>query len=109
MGINNKLIIRQIMQEQDYGWLLEGCHTISVVARAYAPSEHSISSTRSFRRTLKRYSRLYSELLDAEYTDSTSVMTPLQISILVRHWGLPVQARIEAGKIKKNKCQQDIF
>ena len=93
-----------MMKEQDYNWLLEGCHTISVVARAYAPSEHSISSTRSFRRTLKRYPILYSELLDAEYTDSTSVMTPLQISILVRHWGLPALARTEAEKSKKGTC-----
>lgn len=97
------------MQEQDYSWLLEGCHTTAVVARAYAPSEHSISSTRSFRRTLKRYPVLYSELLDAEYTDSTSVMTPRQISILVHHWGNPGQARAEAEKIKQNKRQQDIF
>lgn len=97
------------MQEQDYNWLLEGCHTTSVVARAYAPSENSISSTRSFRRTLKRYPILYSELLDAEYTDSTSVMTPLQISILVHHWGNPGLARTEAGKTKNNKRQQDIF
>lgn len=93
------------MKEPDYNWLLEGCHTTSVVARAYAPSENSISSTRSFRRTLKRYPILYSELLDAEYTDSTSVMTPLQISILVHHWGNPGQARAEAEKTKKSKCQ----
>lgn len=91
------------MKEQDYNWLLEGCHTISVVARAYAPSEHSISSTRSFRRTLKRYPMLYSELLNVEYTDSTSVMTPFQISIIVRHWGLPAQARTEVEKVQKNK------
>lgn len=79
------------MKDQNFNWLLEGCHSVSEVARTYSPSEYSTSSTRTFRKNLKRFPILYSELLDAEYSDSTPIMTPLQITILIRHWGMPRQ------------------
>lgn len=88
------------MKAQNYDWLLEGCHPVSEVAKAYSPSEYSSSATRAFRRSLKQFPKLYAELLEAEYTDSTPVMTPKQVAILVRHWGPPGQARIEMEKGK---------
>lgn len=91
------------MKESTYEWLLEGCHSVSEVARAYSPSEYSTSSTRTFRRNLKRFPLLYSDLLDAEYTDFASILTPIHISIIVRHWGLPGYAREELEKEKEKR------
>ncbi|WP_044269258.1 DUF4248 domain-containing protein [Bacteroides timonensis] len=86
------------MKDKKFDWLLQGCHALSEVAQAYYPCVHNSSSIRSFRKRVKEIPKMYAELLDAEYTDKTTVLTPLQIAVVIRHLGLPNQAREEWDK-----------
>lgn len=78
------------MKHQSYDWLLVGCHLITEVAVAYySHYAHNSSAVKSFRRVIKENSKLSQELSDAGYTVKTTHLCPMQISIIVRHLGLP--------------------
>ena len=86
------------MKERNFDWLLQGCHPLSEVAQAYYPCEYNSSSIRSFRKHSQGIPQLYADLLEAEYTDKVTTLTPLQIAIVIRHLGVPNQAKEELEK-----------
>lgn len=86
------------MKHQSYDWLLIGCHLITEVAVAYYPHyAHNSSAVKSFRRVIKENSKLSQDLSEAGYTVKTTHLCPIQISIIIRHLGLPdfVESMIE--------------
>lgn len=88
------------MKHQSYDWLHVGCHLITEVAVAYYPHyAHNSSAVKSFRRVIKENSRLSQELADAGYTAKTTHLCPIQVSIIVRHLGMP---DFVEGMIEKN-------
>lgn len=38
---------------------------------------------------IERYPNLYAELLEAGYKRPNTLLTPRQICIVIRHWGMP--------------------
>lgn len=98
------------MKEKNYDWMLSGCHPVSEVAQAYLQSDYNSSAARALRRRIKDFPKLHAELLEAEYTESSPILTPIQIAILIRHWGEPGIARKELTKKEEGEKQkQDIF
>jgi len=83
------------MKRESFDWLLQGCHPLSKVAQAYYPCVHNSSSIRSFRQHVKEIGDMYKELLEVGYNNQLIILTPLQIAVLIRHLGLPDQARLE--------------
>lgn len=78
------------MKKKNFDWLLVGCHHISEVAIAYYPNyAYSCSAVKALRRSFQEHSHLLQELTDAGYTTKTSHLTPMQISVVIRYWGLP--------------------
>lgn len=78
------------MNNQHPNWLLEGFHPISTVAIAYFPDlQASSSAIRRFRSEIQKHPRLARELAEAEYHPHTLMLSPRQISIIIRHWGMP--------------------
>lgn len=86
------------MKERNFDWMFQGCHPLSEVAQAYYPCEHNSSSIRSFRKHVKELPKLYADLLEAGYTDKTTMLTPLQIAVIIRGLGAPDQAKEEVEK-----------
>ena len=81
------------MNNQHPNWLLEGFHPISTVAVAYFPALQANSSAiRRFRCEIQKHPRLARELAEAEYHPHTLMLSPRQISIIIRHWGMPDEA-----------------
>lgn len=97
------------MKQNDYSWLLFGCHPISEVAMAYCPCEHTTSSTRAFRKLIRSYPRLYTYLCENGYSEHGNTLVPLQIAAVVREWGMPCEAFQEMQKQLKEKKDKDIF
>lgn len=89
------------MKEENFDWLLSGCHALSRVAQAYYPCELNTSSIRSFRKHVRELPALYADLLSVEYTDKLVNLTPLQNAVIVRHLGFPDQVKREHGRRKK--------
>ena len=81
------------MKERNFDWMFQGCHPLSEVAQAYYPCEHNSSSIRSFRKHVKELPKLYADLLEAGYTDKTTMLTPLQIAAKSVDWELPIRQR----------------
>lgn len=81
------------MKERNFDWMFQGCHPLSEVAQAYYPCEHNSSSIRSFRKHVKELPKLYADLLEAGYTDKTTMLTPLQIAAIIRGLELPIRQR----------------
>lgn len=79
----------------NFDWLLQGCHPLSKVAQAYYPCDHNSSSIRAFRKNVHGIPKFYADLLEAEYSDKVTVLTPLQIAMVIRHLGMPNQPREE--------------
>lgn len=96
------------MKQNDYDWLLFGCHPISDVAMAYCPCEHTTSSTRAFRRLVENFPRLYDALCQSGYDKHSTILVPLQIAIVIREWGMPGEAFLERQKLFSEK-KTDIF
>lgn len=91
---------KSLKMEQNFNFLLKGCHALSAVAVAYFPEYlHASSAVRTFRRTIKEYGALQDELTEAGYTPTTTTLTPKQIAIIVRFWGMPT---LVADIIEKN-------
>lgn len=70
------------MKEENFDWLLSGCHALSRVAQAYYPCELNTSSIRSFRKHVRELPALYADLLSVEYTDKLVNLTPLQNAVI---------------------------
>lgn len=83
------------MKKQNYDWMLTGCHPFSNVAMAYFFSVYVSSSVRSMRAYINKHPALLSELSAADYVEHDNVLTPLQIAILIRHMGMPGEARLK--------------
>ena len=78
------------MDNQSFDWLLHGCHVLSEVAVAYFPNyQYNCSAVKAFRRTIKEHAVLLSQLTEAGFTPHTTTLTPQQIAIIVRFWGMP--------------------
>ena len=88
------------MDNQSFDWLLHGCHVLSEVAVAYFPNyRYNCSAVKALRRTIKEHAVLLSQLTEAGFTPHTTTLTPQQIAIIVRFWGMPAFA---SEMIKKN-------
>ena len=80
------------MKKRSFDWLLVGCHHISEVAVAYYPNYvYNVSAVKALRRSFQEHSHLLRELTDAGYTAKTVHLTPMQIAVVIRYWGLPDQ------------------
>ena len=78
------------MKNQNFDWLLVGCHHITEVSVAYYPNyAHNCSAVKALRRTITEHARLLAELTEAGYTSKALHFSPQQLAIIVRHWGLP--------------------
>lgn len=86
------------MKQSNYDFLLFGCHSVSEVAMAYYPCEHTTSSTRAFRKLVKLYPQLYATFCKHGYTEHATTLVPLQIAALIREWGMPGEAFLEVQK-----------
>lgn len=86
------------MKEQNFDWLLQGCHPLSIVAEAYFPSDYPSSSARSMRRYIKHTPPMYTDMEVAGYNKRTTMLTPLLIGVIIRYMGMPHAARDEAQK-----------
>lgn len=81
------------MNNSDKDWLLEGFHPVSTVAVAYFPDlQASSSAIRRFRSEIQKHPRLARELVEAAYHPHTLMLSPRQISIIIRYWGMPDEA-----------------
>ena len=47
------------------------------------------SAGKRMRDEIERYPNLYAELLEAGYKRPNTLLTPRQICIVIRHWGMP--------------------
>lgn len=97
------------MKQNNYDWLLFGCHPLSAVASAYFPCGYTASCMRAFRREVKLHPRLYSCLCELGYTDHTTMLVPAQIAALVHAWGMPGEAFIAMQKRAEKEKDADIF
>lgn len=78
------------MNIQHKNWLLEGFHPVSTVAVAYFPDLQTGSSAiRRFRSEIQKHPRLARKLAEAEYHQHTLMLSPKQICIIIRYWGMP--------------------
>jgi len=77
------------MKTQKYDWMLIGCHSVAEIASVYFRSDYSSSNARSLKRLIKCRADFYAEMLEAEYNEHDSILTPMQIAIIIRHMGLP--------------------
>ena len=78
------------MKQQDFKWMLSGCHPLSDVAMAYfSDYTYVFSAVRTFRKKLRDIPGLWQELQEAGYVHKTIVLTPRQITIIIRYWGMP--------------------
>lgn len=78
------------MTLKNYDWMLVGCHHISEVAVAYFTNYASNrSAVEAFRRSINETPGLLEELTNEDYSPKTIHLTPVQIAVIVRHWGFP--------------------
>ena len=78
------------MKELNFDWLLNGSCLLSDVAMAYFTTcVYPRSAGKRMRDEIERYPNLYAELLEAGYTRPNTLLTPRQICIVIRHWGMP--------------------
>lgn len=70
---------------------IEGFIYFSKLSFMYFPNlKHIESACKRMRAEIKKNEVLYDELRDAEYTDKTLRLTPLQQDIIIHHFGYPV-------------------
>ncbi|WP_303013618.1 DUF4248 domain-containing protein [uncultured Bacteroides sp.] len=78
------------MENKSCNWLLYGCHALSEVAVAYFPNyRYNNSAVKAFRRVVNEQAALADELAEAGFSSRTSTLTPQQIAVIVRFWGMP--------------------
>ena len=78
------------MKELNFDWLLNGSCLLSDVAMAYFTTcVYPRSAGKRMRDEIERYPNLYAELLEAGYKRPNTLLTPRQICIVIRHWGMP--------------------
>ena len=78
------------MKELNFDWLLNGSCLLSDVAMAYfTTGVYPRSAGKRMRDEIERYPNLYAELLEAGYKRPNTLLTPRQICIVIRHWGMP--------------------
>ncbi len=97
------------MKTEDFSWMLSGCHRISDVAAAYFSDVRVDSATRTFRRQVRLYPKLFTALLEAGYTEHITVLTPVHIAAVIHAWGMPGMAREEAELLFREEKSKDIF
>lgn len=77
-----------------FEWMLEGCQRIADVAMAYYPNyTYACSAVKAMRRSITEHAGLLKDLTDQGYTAKTSHLTPVQMGIILRYWGMPDHVR----------------
>ncbi|MFV0545981.1 MAG: DUF4248 domain-containing protein [Bacteroides sp.] len=70
---------------------IEGFIYFSKLSNLYFPDfKHTESACKRMRAEIKKNEALYAELCEAEYTDRTLRLSPLQQEIIIHHFGYPV-------------------
>ncbi|MEL5896018.1 DUF4248 domain-containing protein [Bacteroides sp. GD17] len=83
----------------NHDWLLEGCHHITDVAVVYFPNySYTTSAVKAMRRTITEHALLLQELTAEGYTPKTLHLTPKQIDVIVRFWGMPDHVKVAVDK-----------
>ena len=87
-----------MMRDINYDFILTGCHPFYTIACCYFPSVYACSSTRSLRRYICNHPALLTDLLAVEYDEHDNMLNPAQIAVIIRHMGMPVEAKAEVRK-----------
>lgn len=87
-------------KDKKFDFMLNGCHPFSEISKAYFPSNHTSSSTRSMHRYIQHCPALLADLQEVDYDDDTHMLTPAQIRIIIHHMGMPAAARAEVEKMR---------
>lgn len=90
------------MTPLNFEWMLTGCYAVSTIAMAYFPNYSNASSaTRAFRNGIQRNELLFGELAETGYTRQEILLSPHQIAIIIKHWGMPNTAKKLVEKCKE--------
>lgn len=98
---------------KNYAQLWQGCQALNDVARAffcnYARNEKCVQQ---FQLKIVNTPKMYQELLDAEFSLDDKFITPIQLGIIVSHWGYPEHlhnmAQQEQEKQEKRKKNDNL-
>lgn len=87
------------MKEQNFNWMLQGCHSVTDVAVAYFSNyQHNCSAVKTLRKAVAEHAMLQEDLAAAGYTPKTTLLTPKHILAFIRQWGMPAMVRNEIEK-----------
>lgn len=86
------------MKDLNYDCILVGCHPFSIVASAYFCSAYSGSSTRSMRNYIRKHPAFLEDMLEAGYSEHDNMLTPMQITVIIRYMGMPGEAKNSHGQ-----------
>ena len=83
------------MKNNNFDYILVGCHMFSAIAACYFPSLYINSSNRSLRQYIRKHPALLADLLMVEYDEHDNMLSPAQIAVIIRHMGMPGEANRE--------------